>query len=225
MDIEIPETSGRNRFEQVVTVLIGLATVIAALLVNLELSSHRQEARASAEGSRLAVAAVRDMTTGSLAVGAKTTALVRVGDLAFNSRVRVIAAKSDLQMSLLAKAAVPAADRAAAAYLRTTGFTVPIARLVQDPLKVKLELTGAARDLQRRFTDGVAQSNEQVDRAERYARRGSRATLALAFLASAGALFGLAAVLRVGRAGWVAVATGGLGVVAAAAVGISALLL
>jgi len=225
MDVELPETAGRDRFERTVTLLIGVATVLAALLVNLELSSHRREARASSEGSRLAVSAFRTMTTGSLDVGAKTTALVRVSDLAFNSRAHVIAAKSDFQMSLLAKAEVGSADRSAAAYLRTVGFTVPVSQLVQSLSGVQTQLLGAAADREQRFADGVTQSNEQVDRADRYARRGSRATLALAFLASAGALFGLAAVLRAGRAGWVAVGTGALGVIAAAAVGVSTLLL
>jgi hypothetical protein len=225
MDVELPETAGRDRFERTVTLLIGVATVLAALLVNLELSSHRREAQASSEASRLAVSAFRTMTTGSLDVGAKTTALVRVSDLVFNSRAHVTAASSDFQMSVLAQAEMRSADRSAAAYLRTVGFAVPIAQLVQSLGGVQSQLLGAVGDREQRFADGVAQSNEQVDRADRYARRDSRATLALAFLASAGALFGLAAVLRAGRAGWVSVATGALGVLAAAAVGISALLL
>jgi hypothetical protein len=143
----------------------------------------------------------------------------------FNSRAHVTAASSDFQMSVLAQAEMRSADRSAAAYLRTVGFAVPIAQLVQSLGGVQSQLLGAVGDREQRFADGVAQSNEQVDRADRYARRDSRATLALAFLASAGALFGLAAVLRAGRAGWVSVATGALGVLAAAAVGISALLL
>jgi hypothetical protein len=81
MDIEIPETSSHGRFEQTVTVLIGMATVVAALLVNLDLAAHRHQARASAEATRLAVAAFRTMTTGSLDLGAKTTAMTRVVDL------------------------------------------------------------------------------------------------------------------------------------------------
>jgi hypothetical protein len=128
-------------------------------------------------------------------------------------------------MSVLAEAGQAAADRSAAAYLRTVGFAVPVAQLVQSLGGVQAQLLGSVADREQRFADGVTQSNEQVDRADRYARRGSRATLALAFLASAGALFGLAAVLRAGRAGWVTVSTGALGVIAAAAVGVSALLL
>jgi hypothetical protein len=225
MEIELPETSGRDRFEQTVTVLIGVGAVMAALLVNLDLSSHRHEARAAAEGSRLAVAAFRTMTTGSLDISAKTNALVRVTNLVVDSQLKELAAKSDLQMSIIAKADRMAGDRAAAAYLSTVGFRGPATQLLQGSNPMKSQLAAAAHQDAQSFALDVSRSNVQVDRADLYGRRASRATLALAFLASAGALFGLAGVLRVGRAGWLSLATGVVGLLGAAAVGISALAL
>jgi hypothetical protein len=106
--------------------------------------------------------------------------------------------------------------------MHTVGFRGSVPQLLDTPGSLGEQLREAVADRTSRFNDGVASSNLQVDRADRYGRRASRTTLALAFLASAGALFGLAGVLRAGRAGWLSLATGMLGLLAAGALGIIA---
>lgn len=224
MEIELPETEGRSgEFERVLTILIGIGAILAALLVNLELASGRHESRSSAEAARLAVVGFRGMTSDSLAGGAMTAAVARAGDLVFTGQARQIAAKNDPVLEALARANALAGDKAAAAYLRTVdlkGTPQPNNAWISE---VRTQLARFVQATGATFNERVKESNAAVDAGARYARRGSRATLALAVLASAGALFGLAGVLRAGRAGWLALVTGAAGILIAAAVGVSAI--
>jgi len=79
--------------------------------------------------------------------------------------------------------------------------------------------SGLLRDTTARLVVEVNEQNRQVDIADDTSARNSRSILGLSFLALAGVLTGLAAVLREGRAGWFALLfavsmTGAAGLVA-----------
>jgi hypothetical protein len=219
MEIELPERLGGERFERTLTLFVGVGAVLAALLVNLELASDRKETRWSTEASRIAVRSFEGFTTSSLGFQFRTTALAEASERVTNASIHATLEKEGIA-GAYSQAEARAARRSAEAQSQTIGVPIDLNDIAATKARLTRDAT-AATDALRADVDRSAQD---VDTAKRYARRGSRTTLALAVLASAGALFGLAGVLRASRAGWVALGTGAVGLVISAAVGATALL-
>jgi hypothetical protein len=219
MEIDLPERLSAERFDRVLTLLVGVAAVVAALLVAFELSSSRRSARADAEASRIAVSSLQVLTSTSVVSQFKLASLIQVEDHLTEAQVAsVVSAEGD------ARAFLAAEERAAGLQADATERTIGVP-VGGDVVKIHAALLAQAQRDAAAFATQVNRSSALVDASDRYGRRDSRATFALTLLASAGALFGLAGVLRAGRAGWVSLGTGTAGLAAAAAVGVSALLL
>jgi hypothetical protein len=220
MELDLPDhLPGVERFDRVLTLLVGVAAVVAACLVALELASSRHAARADAQASVTAAAAYQGFIGSSLANQLKVTSVLESAD-------RLIGAEIGTKVPATGVAAAYLAAESRAAVEQTRA----VERTIRVPIRGSLAATHAAFGASA-ATDvallraQVTRSTGLVDEARRYGRRDGRATFALTLLASAGALFGLAGVLRAGRAGWVALGTGAAALLAAAAAGVVALLL
>lgn len=186
-----------RRFDLIAAVLIGLIAVLAAILAATQTAANQAATRADEEAARLAADLSTRIAVSSQALdsslGAQQTALM----LGMESASRQLAAfKSGDESALAVGAAQEKAfselQKALAATSSTTGGP-PVDAYTAGLLKA------TTADLQ----NELARQNRQVDLANAASSREQTAVLGLSFLALAGVLTGLAAVLREGRAGWI----------------------
>jgi hypothetical protein len=204
------------RFERVLLLLVGLTTVAAVLLAALEADSGRRAEQASAEGTRRAVALVSDLTGTGLALRFEVNAIRSQLELDTAANARLTLATADPLQGALARA-----DSRAAARLAELDESSLGVRSGAEGLRATLDELAAATARQQA---AVVLQNAAVDEAGRYGRRQGRAVFGLALLATAGALLGLAGVLKAGRPGRLTLGLGAAAVAAAVSSGVSALL-
>ena len=192
-----------RRFELLSAGLIGAIAVLAAILAIVQVDTGQRAARAQQQSARL---------SGDLAARLQTSAIssdqILVGRqdalaLAIQGAARQAAG---LASGDKGAAAVGEAEKAAAGVLGSaldatsaTSGGEPLDSYTAGMLKATVD------DLWRE----VAEQNRQVDLANDASHRNSLAILGLSFLALAGVLVGLGAVLREGRAGWFSLAFAG----------------
>ena len=198
-------------FDIVAAVLIGTIAVLASLLAVVEIGTGQRSIRAQLEAARLTTDLSAGLQVSSMvdqAIGSQQQA---AWALSFEGSARGLAAleRGD-DAALQVGSAELAASTALSEALTATAGTVSGAPL--DGYTARL--IDATID---ELTAEVNEQNYQVDLANEADARNTRSTLGLSFLALAGVLTGLGAVLRESRAGWFAlVAAGGMSATAAA---------
>jgi hypothetical protein len=184
-----------RRFDLVTVLLIGAIAVLAAILSVVQINSSQAANRADLQAARLAAdlsarIAVSSQATDSALV-AQQTALM----LGLEATARQIAAlqNDDPAAAAIGKAQDSAYQKLQAALTATAGSTggSPVDRYTTGLLKADTKQLLAE----------LAEQNRQVDLAGAASSHEQRAVLGLSFLALAGVLTGLAAVLREGRGG------------------------
>jgi hypothetical protein len=205
-----------KRFDLLAALVIGVIAVLAAVLAVIQISSGQASERAQLQAARLTVdlsARIEASTTAeSSAVTLQQTALAllmqgegrQFAGVQLKDNGAVVVGKSEKDASLELSTELSATSG--------SGGVAPLDRYTSDLLQsTTVELLKE-----------VAEQNRQVDLANEASSREQKAILGLSFLALAGVLTGLGAVLRMGRAGWIALifaaamtcAAGGLAVLA-----------
>jgi hypothetical protein len=207
------ELRAERRFDMVAAILIGIVAVLAAVLAASQIHAGQAATRADMKAARLAADLSARISVSSLAVdsslGAQQVALM----LGMDSASRQLAAVQhgddrSLAVGAAEGQAFDKLQKALAATSATTGGT-PVDAYTAGLLKA------STADLE----NELAEQNHQVDLAHDASSREQQAVLGLSFLALAGVLTGLAAVLREGRAGRISLAAacamaGGAGLLA-----------
>jgi hypothetical protein len=201
-----PDTAAKwrsgARFDQIAAALIGAIAILAAVLAVIHTNYGLASTRAQLEASRLAADISARISTASLSSDLETfSSAEAVMQLGMQGVDRALAAA---QAGDPGATAIGAAEYEASKALRValdeTQKTVGGAPL--DAYAAELVTTTNE--------DAVAEAteqNHQVDLAKDAGSRDRTSVLGLSFLALAGVLTGLAAVLREGRAGWIALLT------------------
>jgi hypothetical protein len=197
------ELRAERRFDMIAAILIGLIAVLAAVLAASQIDASQSVTRADMKAARLASDLSARISVSAQALdsslGSQQVALM----LGMESASRQLVA---LQNSDAGAMAIGAAEdqafaklqKALAATSATTGGA-PV-----DAYTAGL-LNASTADLQAE----LAEQNHQVDLSSEARSREQQAVLGLSFLALAGVLTGLAAVLREGRAGRISLAAAG----------------
>jgi hypothetical protein len=219
LDVEVVhKASGKSRFEYWLAILIGLAAIVAASLATLEMHSSKRWEQASTEAADLSVELFGKIAaTGPVrAAGLSTqqTALtLDVGAIARSQHpdakgFQIVTAYVDSEVGVrllrLGEEITAAADR--------TGSLDPVAREVIETNTTGLREIGDDQD-------------HQVELAEKYGARLSRALFALSLLALAAILLGTAAVLGLQHGGPIILGLAGVILLLAGGWGGSALLI
>jgi len=196
--------SAERRFDLVAAVLIGVIAVLAAVLSVAQMSSSQAANRADLEAARLAAdlsarIAVSGQATDS-ALGLQQTALM----LAIDATARE---EAGVQYSDPASLAIGGAEQSAYDKLKA------ILAYTSDTTggkPVDAYTAGLLNATTQQLVAEVQEQNHQVDLANAATSSEQRAVLGLSFLALAGVLTGLAAVLREGRGGRIALSAAGI---------------
>ena len=187
-----------RRFDLVAAVLIGAIAMLAAVLAVIQIETGQTSGRAQIQAARLTADLTARIEVSSMA---RNQALVeQEGTLALSLQ-GVGRQISGLQYNDDGAGAVGDAERHAATDL-ATALDATSATSGGPPLDAYTASLLKATTPQ--MWDEVNEQNRQVDIANDASARNSRSILGLSFLALAGVLTGLAAVLREGRAGWFA---------------------
>ncbi len=202
MDIETAyKGSGRSRFERALAILAGLASVLAALLVTLEVDAGHQEERARVSATRLAVRVFEaSATTGLLSMyqfqAGREATLLSLEASGRDLLATAVPAVAEAQRAM-ATAEARAAERltvAGEAMSRAPGEVSPVDAHTRAVLALTVDdMAGSVEEL-----------NDQLALAERYGIRGTRAVFALSLLAIGAVLLGLAGVMGATRTGRIA---------------------
>jgi CHASE3 domain sensor protein len=200
-----------ERFDLVTALLLGLLAVLASLLAVVQIGTSQQTVRAQQQASRLTVDLLARLEVSGMVqqvTGAQEQAVVALS-LEGSSRELAGIIYGDEGAGEIGAAEFAASIDLGEA-LAATARTVSGA-----PLDAYMAgLIDATID---ELTAEVNEQNDQVDLADDADSRNTRSVLGLSFLALAGVLTGLGAVLREGRAGWFALVSAG-GMSAAATV-------
>jgi hypothetical protein len=184
-----------RRFDLVTALLIGAIAILAAILSVVQINSSQAATRADLQAARLAAdlsarIAVSSQATDSALV-AQQTALM----LGLEATARQIAAlqNDDPAAAAIGKAQESAYQKLQAALAATSGST--------GGNRIDHYTAGLLEADTKRLLAELAEQNRQVDLAGTASSHERLAVLGLSFLALAGVLTGLAAVLREGRGG------------------------
>jgi hypothetical protein len=204
-----------RRFDLLSAILIGVVAVLAAILAVVQIDTAQNASRAQQQAASLAADLSARIETSDLAQEQLLLLSQRSLIMAMQATARQIAGLTyeDPSAAEIANAETAASSKLAAA-LRDTAATSGGAPL--DPYTSAM-IKATTIDL----LAEVKEQNRQVDLANAYSDRNTQSILGLSFLALAGVLTGLGAVLREGRAGWFALASAGA---MAAAAGVMAAL-
>ena len=210
------ELEAERRFDRLAAVLIGAIAVLAAALALIQIATGQAAGRAQLQAARLTADLSARIETSSIGLGTGMGFAQAALTLELQGTGRQIAG---LQAGDEAAVAVGQTERQAAAELgkALTATSATTGASPVDPYTAGL-LRATTADL----LAELAEQNRQVDLASDASSRNSRSILGLSFLALAGVLTGLAAVLREGRAGWVALSVAGAMTCAAGVVAVMA---
>lgn len=190
-------------FDIVASVLIGTVAVLASLLAVTEVATGQESTRAQLEAARVTTDLSAALQVSSLveqAIGAQQQA---TSTLAFEGGSRSLAGlergdDTAVQVGTAElEASIALGDVLAATAQTVSGAPVDFytSRLIKATIS--------------ELTTEVNEQNRQVDLAAAADVRNTRSTLGLSFLALAGVLTSLGAVLRESRPGWFALASAG----------------
>jgi len=212
----VTEAKEESSLRGPLAVLGGVVAVLAALLGFVQLNASRHSDRAAAEGTRLAVAILRDSTAAGGRLDMKSALLRQQAELMTNaSGARLLTgAGSSSGLAALAVADEHAATRLGGLWQRMTGTPPGL------PGAQALQAEQAA--FTARTSMMVARQNALMDDAARYGRKAQTAARGLLLAATAGAVFTLAGALRERRAAKAVLGAGVLLVIAAALAGVVA---
>lgn len=192
------DLQSERRFDVAAAILIGTVAVLAALLAVIEVGSGQAATRAQLEAARLTADLSAGLQASSMVEQAIGSQQQEAAGLAFEGSSRMVQAveRGDEAQRQIGQAEVTAADALAAA------LAASAATAADPPLDAyTARLVEATID---DLTAEVGEQNHQVDLADEADGANTKAILGLSFLALAGVLTGLGAVLGEGRAGWFA---------------------
>jgi hypothetical protein len=192
----IQETDDGTLFDRLTALLIGLIAVVAASLVLVQTVNGQAEARANAQATRLSADSSARLHAGSVFLDYSIGALQQALVLSLEGTSRNIVS---LQRDDAIGQARGEADQGAGERLFTIAqqmAEVPPANGPLDPYVRELLTSPTTTSMA-----VVVEQNRQVYLANDAGDRSGRAVLGLSFLALAGVLVGLTAVLGEGRAG------------------------
>jgi hypothetical protein len=206
----VSDAKGESSLRGPLAVLGGVVAVVAALLGFVQLNASRHSDRAAAEGTRLAVAILRDSTSTGGRLDMKSMLLRQQAELMRNASGAdlLTGAGSSSGLAALAVADEHAANRLGRLWQTMTGTPPGL------PGAQALGAEQAA--VTTRTNTMVARQNALMDDAARYGRRAQTAARGLLLAATAGAVFTLAGALRERRAAKAVLGAGVLLVIAAA---------
>jgi hypothetical protein len=209
------ELRAERRFDLFVSAMIGAIAVMAAVLAIMQITTSQAASRADQQAARLAADLSARISISGQAAGSAFLAQQTALMLGLEATGRAIAALDNQNDTALAVG--QAADEAYQQLKAELDAT--IATSGGSPVDAYLAAMVSATEAQLKAE--LAEQNRQADLANDQNDRSQWASLGLSFLALAGVLTGLSAVLKEGRAGW---ATFGMaGLMVAAAVGAVAL--
>lgn len=205
-DVIEPETptrfGGQERFNRVATGLIGVVAVLAAILAILQVGYGQASSRAQVEAARLETDVSARVSASSLARDAGLRAQQDTLLLGIESLARRLAGTEagDEGAVAVGEAEERAGTRLVAAVAETaaTSGGPPLDAYASGLVTATLPA----------ILQEVLDEKAAVDAADDAGTRELRAILGLSFVALAGVLAGVAAVLRAGRAGWMVLAVG-----------------
>jgi hypothetical protein len=219
----IAETDSRSAFGRFVAGLIGMCALVTALLVTLEVHLASRDGHADSLSSRLAVEITQDGVSSNTRDAFATLIKSEAKDFMATGRDRALVSTIAPDPTAAdIESAIATAEKSAAIPLLRTAEAMgqpPHGSSGLDPVTLR-SLSVTTRTLvaedatQGRLLDEVARTRGQ---------RG-RIVLALTLVAIAASLLGLAAMLRTGRGGWLAVIVAGILVSASIVIGATALL-
>ena len=215
------QPSGRTWFERWLSVLVGIAAILAALLATAQVDAGKHEERALQMAARLSVQVFKGTAGGSPRFSFQINSMQNATALAIASTGAEIAVlgmpETADSIQARAEADVKAADRLLA--IAQSMGDVPPASSGLDPATRKVVGT-EPNDLDA----VVAEQIRQMDISDRFGERGNRTLAGLSLVALGAVLIGLAAVLGRTVPGQVVIVAASLALLAAAAWGVSALL-
>jgi len=198
-----------RRFDLAAAGLIGAIAVLAAILAIVQVDTSQNATRAQQQAATLASNLAARIQTSSMTEAQLLNleqASLALSMQGLGRQISALAAGDDGSQAVGAVEESTAQKLTAAigATSKTSGAS-PV-----DPYTAGM-VNASTDDLLRE----LAEQNRQADLANEYGARNTLAVLGLSFLALAGVLVGLAAVLREGRAGWFTIGIAALMSVAA----------
>ena len=198
MDIETAHQAGKDAFERSLAVLVGLAALIGAALATLEVDSGKHEERALNMASRLSVEIFGKIAGSGPPRSAESQSSQAASIRALEGTLRESGAEAlravggSVEVQQVQERIAAADERVGARLEKLTESigSVPSESSGVDP--VTRAVIGQSEDDLRGL---LARQQRQVDVAEKYAERGTRAVFALSLLALTAVLLGLAAVI------------------------------
>jgi hypothetical protein len=191
------ELRAERRFDMIAAVLIGCIAVLAAILAYSQIDASLAATRADMKAARLAADLSARISVSSQALdsslGAQQVALM----MGMDAASRELAGVKNNDGGTLAVGA--AEDQAFTKLQKSLAATSATSGSAPVDVYTRGLLNATTADLE----NELAEQNHQVDLSNEASSREQRSVLGLSFLALAGVLTGLAAVLREGRAGWI----------------------
>jgi len=206
-----------QRFDLLAALLLGSIAVLASLLAVVQIGTSQQSARAQAEASRL---------TTDLSARLQVSAMVQQVIMSQEQAVVALAVEgSSRALAGLTGGDTTAVEIGTVELSASTALNEALTATAQtvSGSPVDAYTAGLIDATIDQLTVEVNEQNRQVDLAEDAGARNTRSILGLSFLALAGVLTGLGAVLREGRAGWFMLWLAAAMSTAAAAMAISAI--
>ena len=197
------ELNAERRFDLLAAALIGAVAILAAVLAVIQIASGQTAGRAQLQAARLTADLSARIEISSIAQDSALTMAQAALALSIAGTSREIAGLANNEEGAFAVGQTEhqASTDLASALNATSGTTggSPLDAYTAGLLKA------TTQDL----WNEVTEQNRQVDIANDAGTRNSASILGLSFLAPAGVLIGLGAVLREGRAGWIALSFAG----------------
>ena len=193
-----------RRFDLVAAALIGVIAMLAAVLAVVQMNTSQASSRAQVQAARLEADLSARISVSGQALGAsliaEQSALV-MGMEAAGRQLSATTAGDDAEL------AVGGAQEHAYEQLQSI-LTATLATSGGSP--VDAYAAGLIATTTDQLQAELAEQNRQVDVANDESSRSQWAALGLSFLALAGVMTGLAAVLKEGRPGWASMGAAGL---------------
>jgi hypothetical protein len=187
-----------RRFDLLAAILIGAIAILAAVLAVIQIDTGQASTHAQVEAARLSADLSARVEVNSTV---QNQAIVDEQEALTLSMQATSRQMAGLQYGDDGATAIGRAENQAAADLgdALTATAATSGGATLDPYTA-----GLVNATTPQLWAEVTEQNRQVDLANDAGARNSRSILGLSFLALAGVLTGLAAVLREGRAGWIA---------------------
>jgi hypothetical protein len=187
-----------RRFDLVAALLIGVIAMLAAVLAVIQIETAQASGRAQVEAARLTADISARLEVSTTAQSQVVVEQQEALALAIQGTDRSIVGLQDNDTGSLA---VGQAEHQAAADL---GSALAATSATSGGAPLDSYTSGLLTATMQQLVAEVNEQNRQVDLANDAGTRNSRSILGLSFLALGGVLTGLAAVMREGRAGWIA---------------------